>query len=112
MVYKTNLNALTLNALPFDPISKNLSLLVKELLNVVLWVTSDAAMILCILSSALLPVSREAGGSCTASSASLHQLQLWVWTGAVLEPEVGVLVCSHPAPVLPADKVVATQVMR
>ena len=30
-----------LNDLPFDSISKHLSLLVKELLNVVLWVTSD-----------------------------------------------------------------------
>ena len=32
---------MNLNDLPFDSISKHLSLLVKELLNVVLWVTSN-----------------------------------------------------------------------
>ena len=37
-----------LNDLPFDSISKHLSLLVKELLNVVLWETRDEGKILCI----------------------------------------------------------------
>ena len=93
-----------LNDLPFDSISKHLSLLVKELLNVVLWVTNDGGMILSVSYQVHhLPESREAGESCTASSASLHQLQLWVWTGAVLEPEVEVRVCSLPAPGLPVN---------